>query len=135
VNGDRRIGRPDRRANLRVTAVFAVKSLLRGRLQLGQAEDLGPGGMTLRRLPDQPAAVGTAITLVFALPEGGEGATLLKVQGVVVSDALAGTFRRTGVRFLPAADEARGRITRFCMARAEEAAARFEGASAAASTA
>ena len=100
-------------------AVFAVKSTVRGRVQLGQAEDLGPGGMTLRRLPEFPAPPGSAITLTFALPEGTPAAPLLKVTGVVVSDALAGTFRRTGVRFAGLSDEATQRIAQFCEAESE----------------
>jgi hypothetical protein len=114
------MGIRDRRSALRVPAVFAVKSLLRGRVQLGQAEDLGPGGMTLRRLPDVPAAQGATISLAFDLPgEGllpGEASALLKVSGVVVSDAPAGSFRRTGVRFHALPGEVVQRITRFCEA-------------------
>jgi hypothetical protein len=109
------MGIRDRRAALRVPAVFAVKGLLRGRVQLGQAEDLGAGGMTLRRLPDMPAPAGATMTLTFDLPDGAGGG-LMKVTGIVVSDALAGTFRRTGVRFHGLSDEATRRIERFCQA-------------------
>jgi hypothetical protein len=111
--GDRRRGIRDRRVALRVPAVFAVKSVLRGREQLSQAENLGPGGMTLRRLPDLPASAGVAIVLTFALPDGG---ALLRAPGVVVTDELAGTFRRTGVRFVGLADEVERRIVGFCEA-------------------
>lgn len=88
-----------------------MKSLLRGRVQLGQAEDLGPGGLTLRRLPEQPAVPGAAIALTFALPGGGP---LLRVAGVVVSDVVAGSFRRTGVRFTGIGGEVERRIAEFC---------------------
>ena len=92
-------------------AVFAVKSVVRGRPQLNQAENLGPGGMTLRRLPDHPVGPGTAITLTFALPGG---PALLRAAGVVVTDTLAGSFRRTGVRFTSLAPDVAPRIERFC---------------------
>jgi hypothetical protein len=110
---DRRRGIRDRRVALRVPAVFAVKSQLRGGVQLNQAEDLGPGGISLRRLPDVPAPLGSPIALTFALPGGGP---LLRASGLVVSDALTGTFRRTGVRFgrLPA--DVQQKIARFCAA-------------------
>jgi hypothetical protein len=65
-------------------------------------------------LPDVPAAPGASITLQFDLPDGGGAGSLLKVTGVVVSDALAGTFRRTGVRFHGVAEETIQRINRFC---------------------
>jgi hypothetical protein len=113
MTGDRRRGIRDRRVALRVPAVFAVKSVLRGREQLSQAENLGPGGMTLRRLPDLPAAAGATIILTFALPDGG---TLLRAPGVVVTDELAGTFRRTGVRFSGLSGEVERRILGFCEA-------------------
>ncbi|HEY0707978.1 MAG TPA: PilZ domain-containing protein [Polyangia bacterium] len=116
---DRRQGIPDRRVALRVPAVFAVKSFLRGRVQLGQAEDLGVGGMTLRRLPDVPAAPGVPISLTFALPVAGYDAPLLRVQGVVVSDKLDGTFRRTGVRFAGLASETAETLKRFCSGQSE----------------
>ena len=111
MTGDRRRGIRDRRVALRVPAVFAVKSLLRGRVELNQAENLGPGGMSLRRLPEVAAVPGAAITLTFALPGGGP---LLRVPGIVVSDVRAGTFRRTGVRFGALPAEVEQRIARFC---------------------
>jgi c-di-GMP-binding flagellar brake protein YcgR len=114
VTSDRRQGIPDRRVALRVPAVFAVKSFLRGRVQLGQAEDLGVGGMTLRRLPDVPAAPGAPISLTFALPVSGRDDSLLRLQGVVVSDRLDGTFRRTGVRFAGVGSDTQEVLSRFC---------------------
>jgi hypothetical protein len=114
VNPDRRQGITDRRIALRVPAVFAVKSFLKGRVQLGQAEDLGVGGMALRRLPDVPAIPGASISLTFALPLGGFADQLLRVQGVVVSDQLDGTFRRTGVRFAGLAHDTAEALSQFC---------------------
>jgi c-di-GMP-binding flagellar brake protein YcgR len=121
MTGDRRRGIRDRRVALRVPAVFAVKSVVRGREQLSQAENLGPGGMTLRRLPDLPALPGSPIVLTFALP--GEG-PLLRAPGVVVADDLAGTFRRTGVRFAGLAADVEHRIARFCEAQLSDFAGR-----------
>lgn len=83
-------------------------------MQLGQAEDLGLGGMTLRRLPDVPATPGASISLTFALPMNGFDEPLLRVQGVVVSDRLDGTFRRTGVRFAGLPHDAAEALSRFC---------------------
>ena len=121
MTADRRRGIRDRRVALRVPAVFAVKSVVRGREQLSQAENLGPGGMTLRRLPDLPAGVGAPIFLTFALPDAGSaggagGSHLLRAPGVVVTDELVGTFRRTGVRFNGLSPEVEERIVGFCEA-------------------
>jgi hypothetical protein len=92
---DRRRAGRDRREARRVQAVFAVKNRMGSRVQLGLAEDIGPGGMTLRR-PREPVAPQTPVSLSFELP--GQGAALA-LSGVVVRDAGAGAFRRTGVRF------------------------------------
>ncbi len=108
---DRRRSNRDRRLALRVPAVFAVKTSWRGRVELGQAEDVGPGGMTLRRLPDQAIGIGGGVVLTFALPGAGN---LLRATGIVVSDGLAGTFRRTGVRFVSLSSEVERRIVAHC---------------------
>jgi c-di-GMP-binding flagellar brake protein YcgR len=108
---DRRRAERDRRQALRVRAVFAVKGLIKGRMQLGQAEDIGPGGMTLRCPQDAPHPPQTPILLTFALP-GTRG--LLGAAGVVVSDCLVGPFRRTGIRFTLLAPADEERIVRFC---------------------
>jgi hypothetical protein len=93
---DRRRASRDRRQATRLPSVFAVKSTFGGRTQLGQSEDVGPAGMTLRRPRGLILRPGSAITLWFELPgvpvEIGAG-------GIVVSDVSAGTFRRTGVQF------------------------------------
>ena len=83
--------------------VCAVRNTVAGRLYLGQAEDIGPGGITLRRPRDLPVVPQTPITLTFDLP--GTRATI-DVDGLVVSDHRTGSFRRTGIRFLgPSADQ------------------------------
>lgn len=77
-------------------AVFAVKAAFGGRTQLGQTEDVGPAGMTLRRPRGIVLKPLTPITLRFELP--GVPAEIGAV-GIVVSDVSAGSFRRTGVQF------------------------------------
>jgi hypothetical protein len=109
---DRRRTERERRAALRVPAVFAVKSeTAEGPLWLGQAEDVGPGGLTMRRLEDPAVAPGTGLTLTFGLP--GEQ-TLVSTHAVVVSDQLVGSCRRTGVRFLALPDDQEQQIAAFC---------------------
>jgi len=93
-----------------VAAVFAVKSVARGRLQLGQAEDLSPEGMTVRRPKDIPLSPGTGLVLTFALP--GSGA-MLRLSALVVSDRLSGGFRRTGLRFVALAADQQQQIAGF----------------------
>jgi hypothetical protein len=113
MNVDRRRAERERRAALRVSAVFAVKSVVRGRLQLGQAEDVGPGGLTLRRPKEFPLAVGTGVVLTFALPGL---AALVRVSAIIVSDRLEGSFRRTGIRFSALAHDVERQLTDFCVA-------------------
>jgi c-di-GMP-binding flagellar brake protein YcgR len=111
---DRRRAEQERRAAARVPAVFAVKSVFRGRLQLGQAEDVATGGLGLRRPKDMPLTPGTGLVLTFALP--GQ-ATMLRVSAAVVTDRLTGSFRRTGVRFVALTEEQQQQLAEFCYAR------------------
>jgi hypothetical protein len=111
---ERRQAAHDRRESLRVPSVFAVKSRMRGRLQLGQAEDVCPGGMTMRRPRDGAYSAGTTLDLTFDLPGGGP---TIVAAGVVVSDRSAGGFRRTGVRFTAIAQEHEALIMSYCLAR------------------
>ena len=78
-------------------AVFAVKKSLPGRIQLCQAEDIGPGGMTIRRPGGLCIDPATEVALAFELPGSGQE---IAARGVVTNDGLVGSFRRTGVRFL-----------------------------------
>jgi c-di-GMP-binding flagellar brake protein YcgR len=94
-----------------VSAVFAVKSVARGRLQLGQAEDVSQGGITIRRPKDLALGPGTGVVLTFAFPGC---ASMLRVSAVVVSDRLAGSFRRTGLRFVALAADQQQQIGDFC---------------------
>ena len=100
---ERRRSERDRRESWRVPVVCAVRNTVAGRLYLGQAEDIGPGGITLRRPRDVPVTPKTPITMTFDLP--GTRATI-DVDGLVVSDRRAGSFRRTGIRFVgPSAEQ------------------------------
>ncbi len=108
---DRRRSERERRAALRVPAVFAVKCVVGDCMQLGQAEDVGPGGLTMRRPEDLPLAPGAGVSLTFGLP--GEPA-LVATHGVVVSDNLVGSCRRTGVRFLALPADEEHQIAAFC---------------------
>ena len=92
----------DRRESSRVSAVFAVKNVVAGAIELDQAEDIGPTGITLRRPVAQQMAPETPMALSFELPNTRE---MIAVGGVVVSDRNAGGFRRTGVRFVELDDD------------------------------
>jgi hypothetical protein len=93
---DRRRSDRDRRRGVRVPAIFAVKNAVGRAVELDQAEDIGPSGMSLRRPQQLPCPPQTRVRLTFELPES---RALIAVSGVVVSDRAAGPFRRTGVRF------------------------------------
>jgi hypothetical protein len=94
---ERRRMERDRRVSWRIPVVCAVRNTVAGRLYLGQAEDIGPGGITLRRPRDLPVLPQTPITMSFDLP----GAPMtFDVDGLVVSDRRTGSFRRTGIRFV-----------------------------------
>ena len=108
---ERRRSERDRRESGRVPVVCAVRNQVAGRLYLGQAEDIGPGGMTLRRPRDLPVLPQTPITMTFALP--GTQATI-DVDGLVVSDRRTSYFRRTGIRFVAASAEHLALLGRYC---------------------
>jgi len=99
---DRRRAHRDRRQGWRVSVVCAIRNTVGGRPHLGQSEDIGPGGITVRRPRDLPVAPQTPISLTFDLPGTG---TTLALDGMVVSDRRHGSFRRTGIRFLGASPE------------------------------
>ncbi len=112
---ERRHAERDRRHDGRVRAVFAVRNLIGSCLQLGQAEDIAPSGITLRRPRDVPVLPHTPLILIFDLPGAG---TRISVGGLVVSDRPAGTFRRTGVRFTEMSSESAALLADFCTHRA-----------------
>jgi hypothetical protein len=108
---ERRRSERDRRACGRVPVVCAVQNAIAGRLYLGQAEDIGPGGITLRRPRDLPVLPQTPVTLSFDLP--GVRRTL-DLDGFVVSDRRIGSFRRTGIRFVRPSDEQAALLGDYC---------------------
>jgi hypothetical protein len=113
---DRRHNNRDRRASARVPAVFAVKKSLAGSIQLCQAEDIGPAGITIRRPRGSSVRPATEIALAFALPGSGEE---IATRGVVVNDSPVGSFRRTGVRFLTLRPDHAQLIAGYCRRRTE----------------
>jgi hypothetical protein len=94
---DRRKLDRDRRRAARTPAVFAVKKAFAGRVSLCQAEEIGPGGMTIRRPRGSMVPARAEISLSFALPGSQEE---IAARGIVVNDGVDGSFRRTGVRFI-----------------------------------
>jgi hypothetical protein len=98
-----------------VPVVCAVRNTVGGRLHLGQSEDIGPGGITLRRPRDVPVNPETQISLTFDLPGTLPGTkTTIDVAGLVVSDRRTGGFRRTGVRFVGSSSEQLALLSEFC---------------------
>lgn len=108
---ERRRSERDRRVCARIPVVCAVRNTIAGRLSLGQAEDIGPGGITLRRPRDLAVLPHTPITLTFDLP--GLRRTLA-LDGLVVSDRRMGGFRRTGIRFLRPSPEQAALLDDYC---------------------
>jgi hypothetical protein len=108
---ERRRAERERRECWRVPVVCAVCNTVGGRLHLGQSEDIGPGGITLRRPRDVPMRPQTQISLTFDLP--GTKKTI-DVAGLVVSDKRTGGFRRTGVRFVGSSSEQLALLSEFC---------------------
>jgi len=108
---DRRRNDRDRRQSQRIPAVFAVKESAAGYVQLCQAEDIGPAGITIRRPRGLSVQPQTEIALAFALPGSDEE---IAARGVVVNDSVVGSFRRTGVRFLALGPEHQRLIAGYC---------------------
>lgn len=108
---DRRHSDRDRRRDARIPAVFAVREATASRVQLGQAEDIGPGGMTIRHPKGVVLPPESPVLLSFELPDSREA---IDAEGVVVSDRRIGSFRRTGVRFLVLRPEHQQAIAAFC---------------------
>jgi hypothetical protein len=101
-----------------VPAVFAVKKAIAGhdgtpgsQIQLCQAEDIAPAGMTIKRPRGSAVLARTEVALAFALPGSHDE---ISARGVVVSDASVGAFRRTGVRFIALAPAHAQLIAGYC---------------------
>jgi hypothetical protein len=111
MSSDRRRAPTERRQTERVPAVFAVRKALGAEVQLCQAEDIAPSGMTIRRPRGSPALTRAEVALRFALPGSDEQ---ISARGVVVSDGAAGPFRRTGVRFIALGPDHARLIAGYC---------------------
>jgi hypothetical protein len=111
---DRRRAERERRQARRVAAVFAVKETAGRRVQLGQAEDIAPSGMTLRWPKDAALPPDAAVALTFELPGTG---VAIAAEGRVVNTRRAGRYRRTGVRFVALPGDAAHRIAQYCSGR------------------
>jgi hypothetical protein len=94
--------------------VCAVRSTVGDRFHLGQSEDIGPGGITLRRPRDLPMLPETPVSLTFDLPGT---RTKVDVDGLVVSDRRHGGFRRTGIRFVGPSSQQLAVLLDFCRRR------------------
>jgi hypothetical protein len=108
---ERRRAERDRRECGRVPVVLAVRNSVGGQFYLGQSEDIGLAGITLRRPCDVPVKPLTPISLTFDLP--GTRATI-DVIGLVVTDKRHGSFRRTGIRFVQPSSEQIALLSEFC---------------------
>jgi hypothetical protein len=118
MNSDRRRAPQERRQTDRVPAVFAVKKAIAGsegeaskQIQLCQAEDIAPAGMTIKRPRGSAVLPRTEVALSFALPGSRDE---ISARGVVVSDTSTGSFRRTGVRFIALAPQHAQLIAGYC---------------------
>jgi hypothetical protein len=111
MTNERRKAAQDRRTSPRIPATFAVRQSSGGRIQLGQAEEIGPGGLTMRRPRGGAHLPRTEVTLRFQLPGTRDE---IDASGVVTHDSGAGSFRRTGLAFIALRSEHEQAIAAFC---------------------
>jgi hypothetical protein len=114
MSADRRRAPLDRRESERVPAVFAVKKAIGPNVQLCQAEDVTPAGMTMKRPRGTFIIPRTEVDLTFSLPGSQEE---ISARGVVVNDVVVGSFRRTGVRFIAVRPDHQQLIAGYCRRR------------------
>ncbi len=130
MTSDRRRTVEERRRCDRVPAVFAVKKAVAvtvtdepgpraagpksRHVQLCQAEDIAPAGMTIKRPRGTAVQPRTELALSFSLPGSREE---ISARGLVVTDASVGSFRRTGVRFIALRPEDAQLIAGYCRRR------------------
>ena len=84
------------------------------RIHLCQAEDIALGGITIKHAQGLTHEPRTEVSLKFALPGSREE---IVARGEIVSDARAGRFRRTGVRFIAVRPEHQQLIAAYCLRR------------------
>lgn len=112
--GDRRApasSDADRRNADRTSATFGVSEEDGTRVHLCQAEDIAIGGITIKHAAGLEHELRTEVALRFALPGSSEQ---IEARGEIVSDAKAGKFRRTGVRFIAVRPEHQQLIAAYC---------------------
>ena len=114
MSSDRRRTATERREAERVPAVFAVKKAIGRHVQLCQAEDLTPGGMAMKRPRGTFIVPRTEVDLTFSLPGSDRE---ISARGVVLHDVVAGSFRRTGVRFIAVRPEHAQLLVGYCRRR------------------
>ena len=114
TGGDRRVAASkdaDRRNSGRTSATFGVSEAEGSRIHLCQAEDIAIGGITIKHADGLSHELRTEVALRFALPGSTEQ---IEARGEIVSDAKAGKFRRTGVRFIAVRPEHQQLIAAYC---------------------
>jgi hypothetical protein len=111
MSADRRRAARERRETERVPAVFAVRKSIGRNVQLCQAEDLTPSGMTMKRPRGTFIIPRTEVDLRFSLPGSQEE---ISARGVVLHDVVVGSFRRTGVRFIAVRPEHAQLLAGYC---------------------
>ena len=114
MSADRRRALADRRQAERVPAVFAVKKSVGRTVQLCQAENINESGMSMKRPRGTFIVPRTEVDLTFSLPGSAEE---ISARGMVVHDVVAGSFRRTGVRFIAVRPEHAQLLAGYCRRR------------------
>ena len=104
----------DRRDTGRIPATFGVSEADGSGVHLCQAEDIAIGGITIKHARGLSHEPRTEVALRFALPGSNQE---IEARGEIVSDASAGRFRRTGVRFIAVRPEHQQLIAAYCRRR------------------
>ena len=111
---DRRRREEERRNTGRIATTFAVSERDGTAVHLCQAEDIAIGGITIKHAKGLTHEPRTEVSLRFSLPGSNEE---IEARGEIVSDARAGRFRRTGVRFIAVRPEHQKLIAAYCLRR------------------
>ena len=104
----------ERRRARRTSATFGVSEADGQAIHLCQAEDIALGGITIKHAPGLSHELRTEVALRFSLPGSTEE---IEARGEIVSDAKAGRFGRTGVRFIAVRPEHQQLIAAYCRRR------------------
>ena len=104
----------ERRRARRTAATFGVSEADGKDVHLCQAEDIALGGITIKHAPGLTHELRTEVALRFSLPGSTEE---IEARGEIVSEAKAGRFGRTGVRFIAVRPEHQQLIAAYCRRR------------------